>query len=113
HLWSLEHRAAVIATEHLGQHSTAISLCEHVLEQAPDRVETVNLLAQLYESQGELEPLVALLRRELERKRPLERRLETRLELARVLGLQRASFSERVATLKANLEETPGHEPTV
>lgn len=113
HLWTLEHRAAEIATVHLEQHATAISLCEHVLEEAPDRIETVNLLAQLYESQNKLEPLVELFRRELERRRPRERRLETRLQLARILGLERAPVDERVATLTANLEETPGHEPTV
>jgi tetratricopeptide (TPR) repeat protein len=113
HLWNLKHRAAVIATSNLEQPATAIALCEDVLSEQPDRTETVNLLAQLYESQGKLAPLVALFRKELELPRNLERRLETRLQLSRVLGLQAGTDDDRVASLMDNLAEQAGHPRTI
>ncbi len=113
HVLDLKHRAAVIATTALEQHATAITLCEEVLDEEPERIETVDLLAQLYESQGRLDPLVALLERELELPRDLQRRLQTRLSLSRILGLAGAKAKQRVETLTANLEEQPGHEPTI
>lgn len=109
HIWELKHRAASVATQHLGQHATAIALCEDVLAEQPDRAETIALLAALYEQQGKLGLLVALLRKELELPRALERRLAIRLELARVLGLQGSGLGEQVASLTDNLEEKPGH----
>src|SRR5690606_21276845 len=45
----LQHAAAAIATDNLGEHDKAIELCERVLSTEPDRLETISLLARLYE----------------------------------------------------------------
>ncbi len=113
HVLDLKHRAALIATSDLDQHSTAITLCEEVLEEDAKRIDTVDLLARLYEEQSRLDPLVELLKKELELERPLARRLQTRLSLCRILGLAGAKPGQRVKTLGENLEEQPGHSPTI
>lgn len=109
----LQHAAAAIATDNLGEHDKAIELCERVLSTEPDRLETISLLARLYEHQGQLDKLVELYLNELTLPRTLEHRLAVRLDLARVLGLEKADVELRVTTLTDNLKEEPGHEASI
>ncbi len=112
-LRELKHRAAELAAHHLGQAKQAIKLCREVLDEDPERTPTINLLAQLYESEGELDELLSLRKAELALDPPLERTLELRLELARVLGALGRDLDDRVRALTANLQQLPGHPESI
>lgn len=109
----LKHRAAEVAALHLAQAHQAILLCKEVLEEDPRRTTTINLLAKLYEDEGELEKLLALRQTELAQDPQDERKLELRLELARVLGALGHDADRRVRALEENLEQAPGHAQSV
>lgn len=104
---TLRHRAAEIASEHLSDGARAMTIYEEILAQTPDDAKAIARLAELYERHGRLEDLLALRRRELTSSPPLERRVQLRLDLARVLGIL-GDRQERVNALRANLDEWTG-----
>lgn len=112
-LLNLRHRAAEIAAHELGDPTQAIELCSQVLELDPRRDSTISLLAQLYEQEALHEELLRLRQRELDLGPPLERRLELRLDMARVQGILGAEPEARVAVLAENLEEELGHQASI
>ena len=69
-------------------------------------------LGALYEEQRRLPELLALRSEELERAAEVERRLSLRLEIEKLAGTLEQR-SGRLEVLKANLEEQPGHRPTI
>lgn len=112
-LRDLKHRAAEIAAHHLGQARQAILLCQEILEEDPSRVASINLLARLYEDEGELDQLRVLREAELKLGPEPERRLELRLELSRVLGALGENAETRIKALRLNLVQLPGHPESI
>ena len=107
------HRAAEIAATDLGKAARAIELCQRVLQRDVERQDTIELLARLYEEEGQLEPLISLRSTELETTRNPEARLALRLEIARVLGMLGGNEPLRLKTLRDNLGEAAGHPETI
>ncbi len=112
-LEEFQHRAATVAAEQLGQVDRAIELCTKLLQDNPLRFETIDLLAKLYEQTERYVELIALRREELEKTRDGARRLELRLEIARVLGVVGGKLEEQLEVLGDNLDEQVGHAPTL
>ena len=69
-------------------------------------------LAALYEEEKRLPELLALRQEELARTQKVERRLALRLEMEK-LAAALEERSGRLDMLRANLEEQPGHRPTI
>ncbi len=107
------HQAAELAAGPLANPTRAIALCKQVLERDPARSSTIGLLAGLYEAENQLPELLELRQHELKLKPSLERRLELRLDVARVLGALNKPQGQQLERLTANLEEAPGHEATL
>lgn len=109
---SLRRRAATLALEGLGDRARARELYRRVVEDEPNDVEALRTLDRLYEEAELLSELIALKRRQLALAANADERLRLRLDVARIAGTieERAA---RVETLLANLEEQPGHAPTL
>ena len=105
-------RAAQLALRTLGDSELAISLYQRALELAPNDPGLLTALSAEYDRRGKLDDLVVLRRRELASTMSVPRRLELRLELARVLGEIEARGG-RLAALRENLEESPGHRESI
>lgn len=101
-------RAARLAVEALGDAELSIALYQRALELEPEDPALLAAVSDLYARAGKLDDLVVLRRRELAATPSLSRRLELRLELARVLGELEARGG-RLSALRENLEEVPGH----
>src|SRR5690606_10572086 len=109
---ALRHRAARIASEQLHDNAVAIEMYRSVLSQAPDDAEAIQRLAALYEAEDRVAEKLALRRIELQVEREPARRLELRLEIAGLVGeIERRGG--RLEALEANLEEAPGHGPSI
>jgi tetratricopeptide (TPR) repeat protein len=109
----LRFRAASMAAESLNDTARAVALCGSILDEAPDDTSALGLLASLYAKEGRTEDLLDLRRRELSLKPSVDRRLEIRLDIVRVLGELGAAVEERVAALLDNLADHPGHEASI
>jgi tetratricopeptide (TPR) repeat protein len=109
---ALRRSAAALAEERLGDRALAIDIRRALVAAAPDDGETVEALAALYAAEDRLVDLAELRRHQLERAVDPARRLELRLEIER-LGAVLEQRSDRVALLRANLAERPGHPATV
>lgn len=107
------YRAARIASTDLGDSAQAVELCRGILEEAPDHQDAILLLGAIYSEEGRLEELLALRKQELGLEPPVERRLEIRLDIARVLEELDADSNERIAVLSDNLADRPGHDPSI
>jgi tetratricopeptide (TPR) repeat protein len=112
---SLLRRAARIAADDAADQVLAREIYRRLADEDPTDEESARELARLYEAAEQFSDLLALRRRQLgagsgEERR--EERLAARLELARIGGLIEVQVA-RVQTLLANLEELPGHAPTV
>ncbi len=95
-----------------GDAARAIVLYRGILDETPDDTEVLGALADLCMSADRLPERMSLLSHELSLTEDPERRLTIRLELANLVGeLERRGG--RVESLLANLEESPGHEPTI
>jgi tetratricopeptide (TPR) repeat protein len=112
----LRRRAARLAAGDAGDPALAREIYRRIVDEDPADRDSTAELARLYEA-AELYPeLLALRRRELgqggsgEERR--EERLAARLDMARIGALIEVQAA-RVQTLLANLEEAPGHAPTV
>ena len=74
--------------------------------------EAIGRLGALYEEERRLPELLALRQEELSRTLEVERRLALRLELDKIAATLEER-SGRLEVLRANLEEQPGHWPTI
>ncbi|MFT3921222.1 MAG: tetratricopeptide repeat protein [Myxococcales bacterium] len=108
----LAERAAAIASARLGDATLAAALYQRALEQAPDSTELLAALAVEYDKLGRLEELLVLRRRELALTSSVARRLELRLDIARVMAEIEARGG-RFGALRDNLRDAPGHEPSL
>lgn len=86
-----------------------IDLCQRILVDAPDHIDSLLLLSRVYELQKNDEALLSVRAKELAVGRELERRLFLRLELARLYAVLDAEFSQQERMLRENLSETPAH----
>ena len=109
----LRFQAAEIAADRLDDSERSVELCSEILDEAPDDAQAIALLALLFSRGGRLSALLELRRRELALGPALERRLELRLDIARVLGELGGDVGERVGALRDNLIDRPGHPPSV
>jgi tetratricopeptide (TPR) repeat protein len=105
----LSYRAARVAVENLGDDELGAQICRGILQKAPAHAGAIALLGSIYETSESYRELLELRRKELELAPPLERRLALRLEEARILALLGDTGPERVAVLRQNVEESPGH----
>ncbi|MEI8255737.1 MAG: tetratricopeptide repeat protein, partial [Deltaproteobacteria bacterium] len=101
-----------IAANQLGDGARAIDLYRGILAEAPSDSGAIRQLALLYETHERLADLLALRRHELSLAPPVSRRLELRLDIARVLGVL-GDRDARLAALRDNLSEEPGHETSI
>ena len=107
----LRRRAAEMwATE--GDRGRAIDVYRSVLAKAPRDIDTLHRAAALCEGEGRLSDSLGLRLAELELTDDPERRLELRLENARLTG-QLEARGGRVESLRANLVDAPGHQATL
>lgn len=95
-----------------GQRGRAIDLLGRVTEERDDDVELVRELAELCDAEGRTLELLAARTRELGLTFDAPRRLELRLELSALVG-QVEQLGGRVESLRSNLEDEPGHAPTL
>lgn len=109
---ALRFRAAEIAAAEPAD-GKAVELCRAILESEPAHAGAIALLSSLYEGSGQLDELLELRKRELELNPPLERRLSLRLDIAAVTGDLGLSADGRIAALRQNLDEQPGHAESV
>jgi len=107
----LQIRAARLLVE-VGRRRRAIDILTRVLEERPDEVALVVELATLCEEEDRILELITLRRRELALTADPDRKLALRLELSRLGGVVETQAG-RVDALKANLDETPGHGPSI
>jgi tetratricopeptide (TPR) repeat protein len=105
-------RAAEMAAEQLGDRRRAIDLLRDIVAETPDDAAAMDSLAKLYEQEKRVPELLSLRRHELAESGSSDRRLDLRLEIAR-LFVEMEAQGGRIDTLKANLAERPGHEPSI
>src|SRR5262249_47380357 len=109
---AMRRRAGELAREKLGDETRAMRLFQSIVDESFDDGDAANRLATMYESRGRIPELLALRQRELETNLSLDRRLATRLEIARLLGVIEEKGG-RIEMLRANLAEQPGHETSI
>ena len=107
---SLRARAGELAVD--VDKKLARELLRQSIEQDPKNRAAAQALARLLEEADMLADLMTLRRRELDETADSEERLALRLEVAR-LGEVVESRSGRLEMLVANLDERPGHAPTL
>jgi tetratricopeptide (TPR) repeat protein len=111
HILDLQVRAARLCVEE-GDRARAIDLYRRVLEERHDDLTLVMELAALCDEETRLIELISTRSRELDLTEDPERKVELRLDLSRLVGkLERRGG--RVDALRANLEERPGHRPSI
>lgn len=110
---ALRLQAAQVAARDLGDAERAIEFGRLVLKDEPLQQGALDLLSQLYEEKAQYAQLMDLRFGELSQLPSLERRLELRLDQARIAKLLGAPSSEQVTFLEQNLGEAPGHPPSV
>ena len=105
-------RAEELATGRLDDRPAAIRALAEMCAAEPGEAAALERLATLYAAEGRFAALAELRRGQLTRAEVRDDRLALRLELERV-GASIEGASDRVHLLMANLEEAPGHVPTV
>jgi len=90
----------------------AIDFLGRVLDERTDDVELVRRTAELCAAEDRINELMTLRRRELELTDDPARRLELRLDIARLAGILEGKGG-RLAALTKNLEERPGDPDTI
>ncbi len=105
-------RAAQLATVELGDNATAIDMYRGALLAQPNDLDVIERLAHLLALEDRIPELLTLRQIQLGLERDLDRKLQLRLELAKLVGIveQRGG---RLEALLANLEDHPGHEPSI
>lgn len=109
---AMRHRAAEIAADKLGDRAVAIEMYRSVLSQAPDDTVAMHKLAALYDAEGRVAEKLSLRSIQLGSEKEAAQRLALRLEIAHLVGeIERRGG--RMEALHANLEEEPGHGPSI
>jgi len=111
HNCELRRRAAEMLSER-GERSLAIDVYRGVLQAHPNDVAALQVMAQMCEAQGRVSEALALRLRELGLIEDVERRLELRLDHSRLTGALEEQGG-RVASLKANIADVPGHQASI
>lgn len=107
----LRRRAADMLIER-GELGRAIDVMRGVLDERPDDMEALQLVASMCEKEGRVTEALALRLRELSLVEDVDRRLQLRLDHSRLTGALEAQGG-RVASLRANLDDVPGHEASI
>ena len=105
-------RAAQLATTELGDNAAAIDMYRSVLASASNDLEVIERLAHLLQIEDRVPELLTLRQIQLGLETDFDRKLELRLELARLVGLVEERGG-RLDALRANLEDRPGHEASI
>jgi tetratricopeptide (TPR) repeat protein len=109
---ALRLRTAEIASQKLGDTATAMEMYRAVLQRDPSDMAAISRLAELYQAEERTPELLALRTHELTLEATPERRLELRLEIARLVGLVEERGG-RLEVLRKNLDEQPGHAASI
>lgn len=104
-------RAAAIFAE-LGDRTRAIGLYEGVIAEVPGDLDNVRTLAPLLEAEGRFPELLKLRQHELARTADAARKLDLRLDVARLVGVIEERGG-RIEALRQNLREDPSHDPSL
>jgi tetratricopeptide (TPR) repeat protein len=105
----LSYRAALVAVENLDDDELGAKICRGILLKSPSHTGAIALLGSIYETGESYRELLDLRQKELALAPPLPRRLQLRLDMARILALLGDSGTQRALTLRQNVEESPGH----
>ncbi len=105
-------RAAQLATTELGDNAAAIDMYRSVLAAQQNDLEVIDRLAHLLGVEDRVPELLTLRQIQLRLETDPEKKLDTRLELARLVGVVEERGG-RLDALRANLEDRPGHEASV
>ncbi len=105
-------RAAAIAEGELGDVGAAIDTYRGVLAAAPGDLETIAKLGTLLEREGRTAELLGLRKVQLGLEQDAARRLELRLDIARLVGAVEEQGG-RLEALEANLADQPGHDASI
>lgn len=105
-------RAADIAREKLNDEERALRLYQQVIDGSLEDGDAVQRVGLIYEARNRIPELLALRQRELELPLESERKLGVRLDIARLLGLLEDKGG-RLEVLRSNLNDVPGHEPSI
>ncbi|MGO9708401.1 MAG: hypothetical protein ACLQBL_06045 [Polyangiaceae bacterium] len=109
----VQHRAARVITDKLGDAPRAIGIYEAILEQEPtDKVASTSL-RELYSREGRDRDLARLLELLVETAGDAAERARHRLDLAKIQDEKFGSPGDAGETLRAILEEEPAHEGAV
>ncbi|HEY1557862.1 MAG TPA: tetratricopeptide repeat protein [Kofleriaceae bacterium] len=105
-------RAAQLATTELGDNAAAIDLYRTILAEQRNDVDVIDRLAHLLALEDRVPELLTLRQIQLGLETDTEKKLELRLELAKLVGVVEERGG-RLDALKANLEDRPGHEASI
>lgn len=105
-------RAAQLATTELGDNAAAIDMYRSVLASQQNDLEVIERLAHLLAIEDRVPELLTLRQIQLGLETDLERKLELRLELAKLVGIVEERGG-RLDALRANLEDRPGHDASI
>jgi tetratricopeptide (TPR) repeat protein len=105
-------RAAQLATVELGDNAAAIDMYRSVLASASNDLEVIERLAHLLAVEDRVPELLTLRQIQLGLETDVDRKLDLRLELARLVGIVEERGG-RLDALRANLEDRPGHDASI
>jgi tetratricopeptide (TPR) repeat protein len=105
-------RAAQLATTELGDNAAAIDMYRSVLASQSNDLEVIERLAHLLAVEDRVPELLTLRQIQLGLETDTEKKLELRLELAKLVGIVEERGG-RLDALRANLEDRPGHDASI
>lgn len=108
----LRHRAAKIATDDMKDNRVAIQLYQSILSQNTSDISAMDALGALYSAENRVAENLSLRKLQLRVEADPDRRLALRLEIANLVG-EVERRGGRIEALRANLDERPGHLPSV
>ena len=109
---NLRWRVAGLALDKLRDRRLAMQVLRQMADDDVQDAEAIARLGGLYEEERRLPELLGLRQEELSRTLEIERRLALRLEVDKIAAALEER-SGRLEVLRANLEEQPGHWPTI
>ncbi|MBK9035655.1 MAG: hypothetical protein IPL61_31115 [Myxococcales bacterium] len=105
-------RAAAMAASELNDNSAAIDMYRGVLADSPGDLEIIDRLGGLLDAEGRVAELLGLRQLQLGLEQDAARRLELRLDIARLVGIVEEKGG-RLEALTANLADHPGHDASI
>ncbi len=106
---ALKHRAARVLADPLKDTARATSLYEEILDGEPSDAEAASVLRKLYADASRWKDLAKLLARLIDVAESQEARATLRLELAALQNERFKAPDDAIETLRAILDEDPGH----